>query len=60
MLKDGNMNNDQKRRLQEAQRHLADAARAIDGASVSIRTALAEAEGRVQARTTPKPKAEGE
>ncbi len=34
------MNDDQKRRLEEAQRHLADAARAIDGATLNIRNAL--------------------
>lgn len=36
------MNDNHKRRLQEAQRHLADAARAIDGASVNIRGVLAD------------------
>jgi len=36
------VNDDQKRRLQEAQRHLADAARAIDGATVHIRGVLAD------------------
>lgn len=44
------------RRLQEAQRHLADASRAIDGASVNIRNALAGISG----NTTPHQPREGE
>lgn len=53
------MNDDQKHRLQEAQRHLADAQRAIDGASVHIRTVLADGRGAGQAPYTPKPDTTG-
>ena len=49
------MNDDQKRRLEEAQRHLADAARAIDGAGVHIRCLLADSAARGQAPYDPKP-----
>ena len=45
MAKLPSTNDDQKRRLLEAQRHLADAARAIDGATLNIRNALSSMSG---------------
>jgi len=53
--------NDLRHKLQEAQRHLIDAARAIDGASVHVRTLLERIEhSQQQMRDTPKPKDEGD
>jgi len=53
--------NDLRHKLQEAQRHLVDAARAIDGASVHVRTLLERIEhSQQQTPDTPKPEDEGD
>jgi len=47
---------DLRHKLQEAQRHLVEAARAVDGASVNVRTLLERLEqAQAQAPYTPKP-----
>ncbi len=56
MAKLPSTNDDQKRRLEEAQRHLAAAARAIDGASLNIRNALSGMSG----STTPRQPRKGD
>lgn len=54
------MQNDLADKLRAAQRHLVEAARALDGASVNIRTLLEAIEREQRARQTSKPDNQGD